>query len=48
MAQVLGLIWVSREADSFFPQGWTGQISLKRLRNFLSTRNGCQTHQPSW
>jgi hypothetical protein len=29
MSGVLGLIWVSRERDSFFAQGWTGQISLK-------------------
>jgi hypothetical protein len=29
MAQVLGLIWVSREEDSFFARDWTGQISLK-------------------
>jgi hypothetical protein len=29
MAGVLGLIWVSREADCFSARGWTGQISLK-------------------
>jgi hypothetical protein len=40
MAGVLGLIWVSREQDSFFAQGWAGQISLKGLRNFLFWRNG--------
>jgi hypothetical protein len=46
MARVLGLIWVSREADSFFPQDWTGQISLKGLRNFLFKRSGCRTLTP--
>jgi hypothetical protein len=40
MAGVLGLIWVSREGDSFFAQDWTGQISLKGLGNFLFWRNG--------
>ena len=39
MAGVLGLIWVSREANCFFTQGWTRQISLKCLRNFLFARN---------
>jgi hypothetical protein len=39
MAQVLGLIWVSREGVSFLAQDWTGQISLKGLRNFLFWRN---------
>jgi hypothetical protein len=29
MVGVLGLIWLSREADCFFARGWTGQISLK-------------------
>src|SRR5437879_1106859 len=29
MARVVRLIWVSREPISFFPQDWTGQISLK-------------------
>ena len=40
MARVLGLIWVSREGDSFLPHGWTGQISLKGLGNFLFWRSG--------
>jgi len=39
MSGVLGLIWVSREGDSFFAQGWTRQISLKGLRNFLFSRS---------
>jgi hypothetical protein len=38
MAQVLGLIWASREADSFFAADWTGQITLKGLKNFLFWR----------
>src|SRR5689334_5523630 len=39
MAGVLGLIWVSHEANCFFLRDWTGQISLKRLRNSLLARN---------
>jgi hypothetical protein len=46
MAQVLGLIWVSREGVSFFAQDWTGQISLKGLRNFLFWRNGSGSLDP--
>jgi hypothetical protein len=45
MAGFLEVIWVSREADSFFAQDWTGQISLKGLRNFLFWRSGSR---PSW
>jgi hypothetical protein len=41
MAGFVRLIWVTREGDSFFAQDWTGQISLKGLRNFLFARNGC-------
>jgi hypothetical protein len=36
---VLGLICGAREGNSFFAQDWTGQISLKRLRNFLFARS---------
>jgi hypothetical protein len=46
MVGVVGLIWVTREQDSFFAQDWTGQISLKGLRNFLFSRNGRRTLNP--
>jgi hypothetical protein len=46
MARFVGLIWVSREGDSFFAQDWTGQISLKGLRNFLFWRSGRKVDWP--
>jgi hypothetical protein len=33
------LIWGQRKAEYFFEQGWTTQISLIRLGNFLFTCN---------
>ena len=38
MAGVVGVIWVSREAEYFCGRGWTGQISLKSLRKFVLWR----------
>jgi hypothetical protein len=38
MAGVVGVIWGSGEAAYFCNQGWTGQITLKRLEKIVSTR----------
>jgi hypothetical protein len=42
MAGFVGLIW----GDSFFALDWTGQISLKGLRNFLFWRSGRKVDWP--
>ena len=34
----MNLIWVWREAESFFKKDWTTQISLKGLEKFRFTR----------
>jgi hypothetical protein len=40
MAGVVGVIWVSREADYFCGRDWTGQISLKLLEKIAHWRSG--------
>jgi len=40
MAGVVGVIWVSREAEYFCGRGWTGQISLKLLEKIVHSRSG--------
>jgi hypothetical protein len=40
MAGVVGVIWVSREADYFCGRDWTGQISLKLLEKIAHWRGG--------
>jgi hypothetical protein len=40
MAGVVGVIWVSREADYFCGRGWTGQISLKLQEKIADWRSG--------
>ena len=39
MAGVVGVIWVSREAEYFCGRDWTGQISLKLLGKIMHTRS---------
>jgi len=38
MTGVLVLIWGRGEADYFYNQDWTGQITLKRLKKIAATR----------
>src|SRR4051812_28867040 len=38
MAGVVGVIWVSREAEYFCGRDWTGQISLKLLEKLAHWR----------
>jgi hypothetical protein len=45
MAGVVGVIWVSREAEYFCGRDWTGQISLKLLEKIICTRVA-RTRQP--
>jgi len=47
MAGVVGVIWVSREAEYFCERDWTGQITLKSLQkiNFSRTRAICPTRE---
>jgi hypothetical protein len=40
MAGVVGVIWVSREAEYFYGRDWTGQISLKMLEKIAHWRSG--------
>jgi len=37
MAEDVEVIWVKREAENFFGEDWTGEISLKLKENFFST-----------
>ena len=37
MAEEIKVIWVKREAENFFGEDWTGEISLKLQENFFST-----------
>jgi hypothetical protein len=39
MAGVVGVIWVSREAEYFCGRDWTGQITLKSLWKIMRTRS---------
>jgi hypothetical protein len=39
MAGVVGVIWVSREAEYFFGRDWTGQISLTLLQKIADWRS---------
>ena len=39
MTGVVGVIWVSREAEYFCGRDWTGQITLKSLWKIMRTRS---------
>ena len=39
MAEVVGVIWGSREAEYFCSRGWTGQITLKLLDKIADWRS---------
>jgi hypothetical protein len=45
MVGFLEVIWGSGEAEYFYERDWTGQISLKLLRNIAQSRTRHQTRR---